>query len=79
MIAEGLRLMAVGMIAVFGFLTLLVVAMSASAAFFERAGDRFAPAAESGARGPSALPDEAEIAVALAVATARRQRGGDPA
>ena len=34
MLADGIRLMAVGMITVFGFLTVLVAVMAAQAAFF---------------------------------------------
>ena len=41
MILEGVRLMAVGMLTVFAFLTLLVGLMRGSAAFFESFADRF--------------------------------------
>lgn len=72
MITEGVRLMAVGMITVFAFLTLLVGMMSASTVFFERFADRFPddepeePAAKRSNR-------DAEVALAIAVAEAHRR------
>ena len=42
MLADGIRLMAVGMITVFGFLTVLVAVMAAQAAFFSAFSGRFA-------------------------------------
>ena len=41
MLSDGIRLMVVGMVTVFGFLALLVGVMSAQAAFFRIFGDRF--------------------------------------
>lgn len=72
MMMEGVRLMVVGMITVFAFLTLLVGMMKTSAVFFERFAHRFPedPAPESPvSRGG---PGDEEIALAIAVAEARR-------
>jgi Na+-transporting methylmalonyl-CoA/oxaloacetate decarboxylase gamma subunit len=68
MLAEGIRLMAVGMVTVFAFLTLLVGVMSAQAAFFRAFGDRFADP-----RGAEGDEDEAVLALVLAAAHAKRQ------
>ncbi len=74
MLFDGLRLMAVGMITVFSFLTLLVAMMHASAVFFEANAHRFpedtddAPSARTG--------NDEEIAIALAVAEASRRGQG---
>ncbi|MEZ4319980.1 MAG: OadG family transporter subunit [Myxococcota bacterium] len=75
---EGFWLMGVGMTVVFGFLTLMVATMNASAAFFERYGHHFespAPArpAPTPARAAAAPPPE--IAVVLAALEAHRRRG----
>lgn len=74
MIMEGVQLMAVGMFTVFAFLTLLVGLMKASSAFFETFSDRFPEprAADAGER----TGDEAEIALAIAVAATRRRSVG---
>lgn len=68
MLAEGIRLMAVGMVTVFAFLTLLVGVMSAQAAFFRAFGDRFADPPASGGE-----DEEAVLALVLAAAHAKRQ------
>jgi len=63
--------MGVGMTTVFGFLSLLVVTMMGSAAFFERFGDWFeepAPPKRPAVTGPSP-----EIAVVLAAIEAHRR------
>ena len=73
MLVDGIRLMAVGMITVFGFLTLLVAVMAAQSAFFQAFSGRFADEASGGA--PPA--DDDEVALAIAIAHARRLgRGG---
>jgi sodium pump decarboxylase gamma subunit len=71
MVAEGLRLMAVGMFTVFAFLILLVGLMELSAAFFERTVHWFAedePASDPSTPGGN----EDEVAVAIALAEAKR-------
>ena len=71
MVLEGVRLMAVGMFTVFAFLTLLVGAMHAMAAFVAANADRFpeeAPEPTGAARS-----NEGEIALAIAVADALRR------
>ena len=60
--------MAVGMVTVFGFLTILVAVMAAQAAFFAAFAQRFRDEAPGGA--PPAADDE--VALALAIAHARR-------
>ncbi len=75
MIVEGFRLMAVGMLTVFAFLTLLVGLMNCSALFFEKFADRFPepePDGSAKARTGNTGQDE-EIALVLALAQARRQ------
>ncbi|MCB9679386.1 MAG: OadG family protein [Alphaproteobacteria bacterium] len=65
--------MGVGMTAVFGFLTLMVATMHASAAFFERYGAYFeepVPPRKAAAPGPAP-----EIAVILAALEAHRKGG----
>ncbi len=72
MMMEGVRLMVVGMITVFAFLTLLVGMMKTSAAFFEHFAHRFPedPTPEPGAvRGD---PRDEEVALVIAVAEAHR-------
>ncbi|MFK7897049.1 MAG: OadG family transporter subunit [Myxococcota bacterium] len=77
MLAEGVRLMVVGMLTVFSFLAFLVVVMKASAAFFEAFAAHFPeepavrlPAAGAGHAGAG---DEGEIALVLALAEAARK------
>jgi len=72
MISEGLRLMAVGMFTVFAFLALLVGLMRASALFFEKYAERF-PEEESGNTVVTRLGNDAEVALALAIAEAYRR------
>ena len=72
MLADGIRLMAVGMITVFGFLTILVAVMAAQAAFFQAFSARFADEA-SGIAPPA---DDDGVALAIAIAHARRHGGG---
>ncbi len=72
MIEEGVRLMVVGMFTVYAFLTLLVGLMAGSTAFFEAFAHRFpedVPKVPERAR----TDNDAEIALALAVAEARRR------
>lgn len=69
MLAEGIRLMAVGMVTVFAFLTLLVAVMSAQAAFFAAYGDRFADPPANG----DGEDDEALLALVLAAAHSKRR------
>ena len=76
MLTEGLGLMVAGMGVVFAFLTLLVLAMTVSAKFFEVFADYFveeapAPVAKPKATVVQQSEDElAEIAVAIAAAKA---------
>ena len=72
---EGLRLMAVGMITVFAFLTLLVAMMQASAAFFEANEHRFPDDTDESTSSGGSTHDD-EIAVAIAVAEASRRGQG---
>ncbi len=72
MLAEGVRLMAVGMVTVFAFLTILVALMSAQAAFFAAFGDRFADATPGG----EDADEEAVLALVLAAAHAKRRGRG---
>ncbi len=68
MMLEGLRLMAVGMTTVFGFLTLLVVAVHAT----QRVVSWF-PEPEPP---PSSPPRDADEAIAAVLAIVAAQRGG---
>ncbi|MCR9096157.1 MAG: OadG family protein [bacterium] len=68
MLADGIRLMAIGMVTVFGFLTVLVALMAAQAAFFRAFSGRFAD--EASGEAPPA--DDDEVALAIAIAHARR-------
>ena len=76
MLVEGLRLMAVGMVTVFAFLTLLVGLMHASAAFFEANAHRFPddePGPSPGNRKKTAEDEEIAVAIVLAMAEATRR------
>ncbi len=68
MLAEGVRLTIVGMVAVFAFLGLLVAMMHASAAFFGAFGDRFDPPAPATPARERVSRADQEIAVVLAIA-----------
>jgi len=72
MMTEGLRLMAVGMITVFAFLTLLVGMMKASTVFFETFADRF-PEDEPDEPAARRSNRDAEVALAIAIAEAHRR------
>ena len=72
MLAEGIRLMAVGMLTVFGFLTILVGVMAAQAAFFAAFEERFRDEAPR----PGTTPAEVDADVALAIAIAHARRSG---
>ena len=72
MILEGVRLMVVGMLTVFAFLTLLVALMRVSAAFFEAQAHRF-PEDEGGASQRMPGGGDEEVAVVLAVVEALRR------
>ena len=72
MIVEGFRLMAVGMLTVFAFLTLLVCLMKASALFFEKFADRF-PEEAIGDPAEARAGNHEEVALALALAQAARR------
>ena len=66
LIAEGLRLMVIGMFVVFCFLSLLVLTMNLSARFFKTFADYF-PDTPAPKTNQSASPDsDTEIAVVLA-------------
>jgi Na+-transporting methylmalonyl-CoA/oxaloacetate decarboxylase gamma subunit len=67
--------MAVGMTTVFVFLTLLVGLMHASAAFFEANAHRF-PEADSDDSASGNAGNDAEVAIAIAVAEAARRGQG---
>lgn len=71
MFLEGVRLMAVGMLTVFAFLTLLVGVMKASAAFFAANAHLF-PEEEPEGMGPARTDDE-ELALAIALADIMRR------
>ena len=71
---EGIWLMVVGMTTVFGFLSILVGLMYASAAFFESFGHLF-PEPESESTRSAVSDDDARIAVVLAAVAAHRNRG----
>lgn len=74
MMFEGLRLMALGMTMVFVFLTLLVLLMHGTAAFFRVFGQYFPEPEPAAARAPgSGEPgDGARIAAAIAAIHAHR-------
>lgn len=84
MLLEGVRLMAVGMGTVFGFLGLLVLLMQASAAFFRANAEWFPEPARApdpiAARSPTApaLEDEGArvAAIVAAIAAHRARRNG---
>jgi sodium pump decarboxylase gamma subunit len=75
MIEEGLRLMVVGMLTVFSFLSLMVGVMVGSAAFFEANAHRFPEDKPATAKAPGAnqSKNDEEIAVAIALAEAMRR------
>lgn len=79
MLTEGLGLMVAGMGVVFAFLTLLVLAMNASAKFFEIFADYFVEEAPAPAVKPKAAvvqQSEDELAaVAIAIAAAKACAG----
>ena len=68
MLAEGLRLTLVGMVAVFAFLSLLVGLMYASAAFFAAHGHRLGAPTPAAPLRSSATQQSQDIAVVLAIA-----------
>ena len=70
MLMEGVRLMAVGMLTVFTFLTLLVALMKAMAAFFEANAHRFPE--DVAVEAKSARTDDGDVALAIALADAMR-------
>ena len=76
MLTEGLGLMVAGMGVVFAFLTLLVLAMNASAKFFEMFADYFveeapAPAAKPKAAVARQSNEDEFAAIAIAIAAAK--------
>jgi Na+-transporting methylmalonyl-CoA/oxaloacetate decarboxylase gamma subunit len=71
MMMEGVRLMAVGMLTVFAFLTLLVGVMKVSAAFFAANAHLFPEEAPEGTGTPRT--DEGELALAIALADMMRR------
>jgi sodium pump decarboxylase gamma subunit len=75
MMLEGVRLMVVGILTVFVFLTLLVALMRASAAFFEAQAHRF-PEDEEGPSESAPGGGDEEVAVLIAVAEAMRRGQG---
>ena len=70
MMTEGLRLMAVGMVSVFAFLTLMVAAMRVSAAVCAKL-ESFFPEKATPLSSTAEGNTEAEIALAIAVAKTR--------
>ena len=78
MLSEGLLLMAVGMVTVFAFLSLLVGLMVVSARFFAAYGDRLSDPepAPTRAAAPAGPGDEAIAVVLAAIEAHRRGRGG---
>ncbi len=77
MLADGIRLMAVGMVTVFGFLTILVAVMAGQSAFFAFFEERFRDAAPLPGTTPAEGDDE--VALAIAIAHAKRVGGSAPA
>jgi sodium pump decarboxylase gamma subunit len=73
MLLEGLRLMAVGMVTVFVFLSLLVGLMQGSAAFFAAFAHRFP---DADLDDPSIDESGADVEVAIAIAAAEASRRG---
>ena len=75
MLLEGVNLMAVGMMTVFSFLTLLVIVLQISARVFQSFGHRWpdpAIATTRSAQTPKTLGD-VDVAVALAAIEAHRR------
>jgi Na+-transporting methylmalonyl-CoA/oxaloacetate decarboxylase gamma subunit len=70
MMLEGLRLMAVGMFTVFAFLIFLVGLIKLSAIFFDANAHWFS---EDEPAGAARSENDAEIAVAIVLAEAKRQ------
>lgn len=79
MLTEGLGLMVAGMGVVFAFLTLLVLAMNASAKFFEAFSEYFVEEAPAPAVAPKAAvvqqSQDELAAVAIAIAAAKACAG----
>ena len=71
LLMQGVVLMVIGMATVFSFLVLLILAMSGSAAFFQKFAHLF-PEDEPVKVQKSAADPVAEIAVALAAIRAKR-------
>ncbi|MCF7849572.1 MAG: OadG family protein [Kiritimatiellales bacterium] len=71
LLMQGIVLMVVGMMVVFSFLALLVLAMSGSAAFFRKFAHLFPEEVQERPRAAATDP-VAEIAVALAAIRAQR-------
>ena len=69
---QGLVLMAIGMVTVFVFLILMLVAMSGSATFFRKFAHLFPEQPPAASKKASAADPVAEIAVALAAIKSKR-------
>ena len=74
MMMEGVQLMAVGMLTVFAFLTLLVGLMKVSAAFFLANAHRFPDEALAGVGATRSDQEEMALAIALADRMRRGQK-----
>ena len=73
MMMQGVVLMVIGMVTVFAFLVLMIVAMNCSAAFFSKFAHLFPePEAAPAPKKAAAADPTAEIAVALAAIRAKR-------
>ena len=72
LLMQGIVLMVIGMVTVFAFLVLLILAMSGSAAFFSKFAHLFPEEVQTPAKAVSATDPIAEIAVALAAIKAKR-------
>jgi sodium pump decarboxylase gamma subunit len=69
---QGIVLMVIGMVTVFAFLVLLIVAMNRSAAFFRKFAHLFPEETAVAAKPVAGADPLAEIAVALAVIKSKR-------
>ena len=72
LLMQGIVLMVIGMVTVFSFLVLLILAMNGSAAFFKKFAHLFPEEEKTPVKAAVAVDPVAEIAVALAAIKAKR-------
>ena len=72
LLMQGVTLMVVGMITVFSFLVLLIVAMNGSAGFFKKFAHLFPEEQKAAPKKTSVVDPSTEIAIALAAIRAKR-------